>query len=52
MAAAGSEDFISLTIMLAILVGILFIIAGILHLGVLADFFPSLYWMDLSLVWP
>ena len=37
-AVAGSPEFITLTIVLAFVVGILLIIAGILRLGVLADF--------------
>ena len=41
LAAAGSDEFISLTIMLAILTGILLIIAGLLRAGVLADFFSK-----------
>ena len=39
LVAVGSDDFISLTIMLAILVGIMLVLAGLLRLGVLADFF-------------
>ena len=41
LAAAGSEDFISLTITLAIITGILLIIGGLLRMGVLADFFSK-----------
>jgi len=41
LASAGSDEFISLTIMLAILTGILLIIAGLLRAGVLADFFSK-----------
>jgi SulP family sulfate permease len=41
LAAAGSEDFISLTIALAIITGILLIIGGLLRMGVLADFFSK-----------
>jgi high affinity sulfate transporter 1 len=41
LAASGSEDFISLTITLAILTGILLIIGGLLRMGVLADFFSK-----------
>jgi high affinity sulfate transporter 1 len=41
LAAAGSDEFISLTIMLAILVGLLLIIGGLLRAGVLADFFSK-----------
>ena len=41
LAASGSDEFISLTIMLAILVGILLIIGGLLRAGVLADFFSK-----------
>jgi len=41
LAAAGSDEFISLTIMLAILVGFLLIIGGLLRMGVLADFFSK-----------
>ncbi len=41
LAAAGSDEFISLTIMLAILTGILLIIGGLLRMGVLADFFSK-----------
>jgi len=41
LAAAGSDEFISLTIMLAILTGILLIIGGLLRAGVLADFFSK-----------
>ncbi len=40
-AVSGSGDFISLTVMLAILVGVMLIIAGLLRLGVLADFFSK-----------
>lgn len=36
--AAGSEEFIALTIALALITGVLLIIGGILKLGVLADF--------------
>ncbi len=36
--AAGSPEFIMLTIALALMTGILLIISGFLHLGVLADF--------------
>jgi high affinity sulfate transporter 1 len=38
LAAAGSDDFISLTITLALLTGLVLIISGLLRLGVLADF--------------
>ena len=38
LAAAGSDDFISLTITLALLAGLVLIISGLLRLGVLADF--------------
>ncbi len=38
IALAGSEEFILLTIALALMVGIFLIIGGILRLGVLADF--------------
>jgi high affinity sulfate transporter 1 len=41
LAAAGSDEFISLTIMLAILVGLVLIIGGLLRAGVLADFFSK-----------
>jgi high affinity sulfate transporter 1 len=41
LTAAGSDEFISLTIMLAILVGLLLIIGGLLRAGVLADFFSK-----------
>lgn len=37
-AATGTDEFVALTITLAILTGILLIIAGLLRLGVLADF--------------
>ncbi|MEA3334310.1 MAG: sulfate permease [Chloroflexota bacterium] len=37
-AAVGSPEFISLTVALAILTGILLVIGGLLRLGVLADF--------------
>ena len=37
-AVAGSEEFIALTITLAILTGILLVIGGLFRLGVLADF--------------
>ena len=40
-AVSGTGDFISLTVMLAILVGVILIIAGLLRLGVLADFFSK-----------
>jgi high affinity sulfate transporter 1 len=38
LAAAGSDDFISLTITLALLTGLVLIISGLLRLGVLGDF--------------
>jgi high affinity sulfate transporter 1 len=38
LASAGSDEFISLTIMLAIITGVLLIIGGLLRMGVLADF--------------
>ena len=38
LAAVGSEDFITLTITLALLTGLVLIISGFLRLGVLADF--------------
>jgi high affinity sulfate transporter 1 len=41
LASSGSDEFISLTIMLAILTGILLIIGGLLRMGVLADFFSK-----------
>jgi high affinity sulfate transporter 1 len=41
LAAAGSDEFIALTVTLAILTGILLIIGGLLRLGVLADFFSK-----------
>jgi high affinity sulfate transporter 1 len=41
LASAGSDEFISLTIMLAIITGILLIIGGLLRMGVLADFFSK-----------
>ncbi len=41
LAAVGSQDFISLTVALAILVGLLLFIAGVLRLGVMADFFSK-----------
>jgi high affinity sulfate transporter 1 len=41
LAAAGSDEFISLTIALAILVGIMLIIGGLIRAGVLADFFSK-----------
>jgi MFS superfamily sulfate permease-like transporter len=41
LAAAGSDEFITLTVMLAIITGILLIIGGLLRLGVLADFFSK-----------
>ncbi len=41
LASAGSDEFISLTIMLAIITGILLIIGGLLRAGVLADFFSK-----------
>ncbi|MDX1437064.1 MAG: sulfate permease [Anaerolineales bacterium] len=40
-AVAGSDDFIDLTITLAIITGILLILAGIARLGILADFFSK-----------
>ncbi len=39
--AVGSEEWIAMTIMLAILTGILLIIGGLFRLGVLADFFSK-----------
>jgi SulP family sulfate permease len=41
LAAPGSDEFITMTIMLAIITGILLIIGGLLRLGVLADFFSK-----------
>jgi len=41
LAAAGSDEFIALTVTLAILTGILLIIGGLLRMGVLADFFSK-----------
>jgi hypothetical protein len=41
LASAGSDEFISLTIMLAIITGVLLIIGGLLRMGVLADFFSK-----------
>ena len=41
LASAGSDEFVSLTIALAIIVGILLIIGGLLRAGVLADFFSK-----------
>lgn len=41
LASSGSDEFISLTITLAILTGILLIIGGLLRMGVLADFFSK-----------
>jgi high affinity sulfate transporter 1 len=38
LAVAGSDDFINLTITLALLTGLVLIISGLLRLGVLADF--------------
>ncbi|HSR49010.1 MAG TPA: sulfate permease [Anaerolineales bacterium] len=38
VAAVGSPEFIALTVLLAILTGILLVVAGLLRLGVLADF--------------
>jgi high affinity sulfate transporter 1 len=38
LAAAGSEEFILLTIALAFMVGLMLIVGGLLRLGVLADF--------------
>ncbi len=38
MAISGSEEFIALTAMLALLTGVILILAGFLKLGVLADF--------------
>jgi high affinity sulfate transporter 1 len=38
LAAAGSDDFIQLTITLALLTGLVLIISGFLRLGILADF--------------
>jgi high affinity sulfate transporter 1 len=41
LASAGSDDFVSLTVMLAIMTGILLVIGGLLRMGVLADFFSK-----------
>jgi high affinity sulfate transporter 1 len=41
LAAAGSDEFIALTVTLAIITGILLIIGGLLRMGVLADFFSK-----------
>ena len=45
-AAVGTDEFIALTVILALLTGILLIIAGLLRLGVLADFLsrPGVGW--------
>ncbi len=51
-AAVGTDEFIALTVMLALLTGILLIIAGLLRLGVLADFLRARCWMVLWLELP
>ena len=37
-AAAGSEDFVTLSVLLALIVGVVLVIAGLAHMGVIADF--------------
>lgn len=37
-AAAGTDEFVSLTLALAIIVGVVLVIAGFAHMGVIADF--------------
>ena len=37
-AAAGSDEFVTLTVLLALIVGVVLIIAGLAHAGVIADF--------------
>ena len=37
-AAAGSEEFATLTVLLALLVGVILVVAGLAHMGVIADF--------------
>ena len=37
-AAAGSEEFVTLTVVLALLVGVILVVAGLSHMGVVADF--------------
>ena len=38
MAAVGSDEFIALTVLLALVSGVVLVIAGLLRMGVLADF--------------
>lgn len=37
-AAAGSEEFVTLTVLLALIVGVVLVVAGFAHMGVIADF--------------
>ncbi len=37
-AAAGSDDFVTLTVVLALIVGVILVVAGLAHMGVVADF--------------
>lgn len=37
-AAAGTEDFVTLTVLLGLIVGVILVLAGIAHMGVIADF--------------
>jgi len=37
-AAAGTEEFVTLTVLLALIVGVILVLAGIAHMGVIADF--------------
>jgi high affinity sulfate transporter 1 len=37
-AAAGTEDFVTLTALLALMVGVILVVAGLVHMGVIADF--------------
>lgn len=38
LAAAGTAEFVSLTVLLALIVGVILIVAGLAHMGVIADF--------------
>jgi high affinity sulfate transporter 1 len=37
-ASAGTEDFVTLTVLLALIVGVILTVAGLAHMGVIADF--------------
>jgi SulP family sulfate permease len=37
-AAAGTEDFVTLSVLLALIVGVVLVLGGLVHMGVIADF--------------